>query len=179
MALLDLVSRLKVTQLVAPQSVTELPESTILDGGVFDVPDEPEALILDGGLFSIFDDSEAVVYNFGFFLSWLVGQAVNISGYASSVLVFLFSIIDPPPRLELKVEESDNGVNHWQVVSDSRLNGTLQISDETDNCVIGLTDVNGLTKAFVRPVIFFNETIDGLAVHAVQSNFTTNESIYI
>ena len=178
MALFDLVPRLKVTQLVAPQSITELPEPTLYDGGYFTVPDDPEAEVLDGGLFTT-PGGQDVVYDCGFFLSWLVGQAVNISGYASSVLVFLFSVVNPPPRLDLRVEESDDGVNHWQVVSDDRLNGLLQMSDETDSCVVGLTDVNGLMKTFVRPIIFFNETIDGLSVHAVQGNFTTPESVYI
>lgn len=176
MALLDLTSRIKITQLVAPHSTLSLAAAPVYDCGVFTIADDPEAENIDCGLFDTLDDPESLLYDGGEFINKVIGLAVNSAGYDSLLLVFGFDRSDNE-AVRLSIEEADSVLGPWQPISTDRLNGFLAIDDFV--CVVGLTDVNGLTKTFVRPVVFVTNIELGLVVDAVQSNSPTRQSVYI
>ena len=51
------------------------------------------------------------------------------------------------------IQESSNGTSGWADIASDRLNGTLAAISANSVLQIGLTDVGGVTKKFVRATI--------------------------
>lgn len=80
------------------------------------------------------------------------GTAVGLTNYGSAAVVFSVGALGGGTATPT-IEESDDGSTGWAAIPAGRLNGTLAAVGDGEELVIGLTDITGITKKFVRPVI--------------------------
>jgi hypothetical protein len=79
------------------------------------------------------------------------GTAVNLRNYHSATVVFSLGAVASGGTATFKIQESTNGSTGWADIAAARLNGTIAVMDTADTIqVIGLTDVGGITKKYVR-----------------------------
>lgn len=79
------------------------------------------------------------------------GVAVNLRNYHSAAIVFSLGAVATGGTATFLIQESTNGSTGWATIAAARLNGTLAVMDTADTIqVIGLTDVGGITKKYVR-----------------------------
>lgn len=172
MALVDLKSEIKVTQLIAPQTASFTQTGTEIDGGLFDVEDDPESEIVDGGSFTMPDDPEADVFDDELFgkSGTITGTAIGLTDYNSLSVVFVFGQVKDD-ALAIKLQKSDDGSTNWTDIDSEYLNGSVDVSEDNQSVVLGLTEVGALAKAFVRPVVTFTEDFGTeVCVTAIQGN---------
>lgn len=80
------------------------------------------------------------------------GTAVNLRNYHAASVVFSTGSLGGGTATPT-IEESADGSTGWTAIAAGRLNGTLAAIAADTVLVIGLTDIAGITKSFVRPVI--------------------------
>ena len=80
------------------------------------------------------------------------GLAVNLTGFLSAVVAFSFGDLGGGSAT-CTVQESADGSTNWADIASDRLNGTLAAASANSVQTVGLTDINGLTKSYVRAVI--------------------------
>ena len=80
------------------------------------------------------------------------GTAVALADYNRAVATFSFGDLGGGAATP-KVQESNDGSTNWVDIDASRLNGTLAAATANSVQSVGITDIGGLTKAFVRAVI--------------------------
>lgn len=79
------------------------------------------------------------------------GAAVNLRNYHSATVVFSLGAVVSTGTATFKIQESSNGTTNWTDIAAARLNGTIAVMDTADTVqVIGLTDIGGITKKYVR-----------------------------
>lgn len=79
------------------------------------------------------------------------GTAVNLRNYHSATVVLSTGAVASGGTLTVKMQESADGTNNWTDIAAARLNGTIAVMDAADSIqVIGLTDIGGITKKYVR-----------------------------
>jgi len=79
------------------------------------------------------------------------GTAVNLRNYHSATVVLSTGAVVSGGSVTFKVQESSNGSSNWADIAAARLNGTIAAMDTADSVqVIGLTDIGGITKKYVR-----------------------------
>jgi 6,7-dimethyl-8-ribityllumazine synthase len=79
------------------------------------------------------------------------GVAVNLRNYHSATVVFTLGAVATGGTATFKIQESSNGSSGWGDIAAARLNGTIAVMDTADTVqVIGLTDVGGITKKYIR-----------------------------
>lgn len=172
MALVDLKSEIKVTQLIAPQTASFTQTGSEIDGGLFGVEDDPEGEIVDGGSFTVPDDPEADVVNDELFgkAGTITGTAVGLTDYNSLSIAFVFGQVKDI-ALALKLQKSDDGSTDWTDIDSNQLNGSVDVSGDNQSVVLGVTEVEALTKAYVRPVVTFTEDFGTeVCATAIQGN---------
>lgn len=79
------------------------------------------------------------------------GTAVSLADYLSVVVAFAFGDLGGG-SVAVKIQESNDGSTDWVDIDASRLNGTLAAATANSVQSVGITDIGGLTKAFVRAV---------------------------
>jgi len=80
------------------------------------------------------------------------GTAVNLRNYHAAAVVFTVGALGGGTATP-SIEESADGSTGWAAIAAGRLSGTLAAISADSVLVIGLTDIAGITKSFVRPVI--------------------------
>lgn len=80
------------------------------------------------------------------------GTAVSQGAYQQMTVVFSTGALGGGTATPT-IEESANGSTGWAEIAADRLNGTLAAISANSTLVIGLTDIAGVTKQYVRPVI--------------------------
>lgn len=80
------------------------------------------------------------------------GTAVNLRNYHGATVVFSTGALGGGTATPT-IEESADGSTNWTAIPAERLNGTLAAVADSSVLVIGLTDIGGITKKYVRPVI--------------------------
>lgn len=80
------------------------------------------------------------------------GTAVNLTGADSAVVVFQLGALGDG-AVTFSVQESVNGSTDWADIPSSRLQGTLVAGEANTVQVVGVNEVGGLRKAFIRPVM--------------------------
>lgn len=80
------------------------------------------------------------------------GSSAGLAGYNSATVVFSTGAIGADTTATPTIEESTTGTT-WTEVEAARLNGTLAAVSASSTLVIGVTDIGGVTKKFIRPVI--------------------------
>lgn len=80
------------------------------------------------------------------------GTSVYLAGYNSAAVVFSTGDLASGTATP-SIEESSDGSTNWAAISADRLNGTLAAVSANSTLVIGLTNVAGITKKYVRAVI--------------------------
>jgi hypothetical protein len=79
------------------------------------------------------------------------GVAVNLRNYHSATVVFSLGAVVSTGTVTFKIQESTNGSSGWADIAAARLNGTIAVMDTADTVqVIGLTDIGGITKKYIR-----------------------------
>ena len=80
------------------------------------------------------------------------GTSVYLAGYNSGVVVFSTGDLGSGTATP-SIEESSDGSTNWAAIASDRSNGTLAAVSANSTLVIGLTNVAGITKKYVRAVI--------------------------
>ena len=79
------------------------------------------------------------------------GTAVNLRNYHSATIVLSTGAVASGGTLTVKMQESSDGSTNWTDIPATRLNGTIAVMSVADDIqVIGLTDIGGITKKYVR-----------------------------
>jgi hypothetical protein len=79
------------------------------------------------------------------------GVAVNLRNYHSATVILSTGAVVSGGTATFKIQESADGTNDWTDIDAARLNGTIAVMDTADSVqVIGLTDIGGITKKYVR-----------------------------
>jgi hypothetical protein len=95
------------------------------------------------------------------------GTAINLRNYHSATVVFSLGAVVSTGTATFKIQESSNGSTGWADIAAARLNGTIAVMDTADTIqVIGLTDIGGITKKYVR-------------VHATVANANVTLAAYV
>lgn len=81
------------------------------------------------------------------------GQSIDTFGFNSCIAIFSIGELGGGSA-SLSIEESMNGTSAWSVIPSSRLIGSFNpiIQDSSTHC-IGLIDIEGVTKRFIRLVL--------------------------
>lgn len=79
------------------------------------------------------------------------GTAVNLRNYHSATAILSTGAVVSGGSVTFKIQESADGTNDWADVPAARLNGTIAAMSTADDVqVIGITDIGGITKKYVR-----------------------------
>lgn len=79
------------------------------------------------------------------------GTAINLRNYHSATVILSTGAVASGGTLTVKMQESSDGSTNWTDIAAARLNGTIAVMDAADSIqVIGLTDIGGITKKYVR-----------------------------
>lgn len=81
------------------------------------------------------------------------GTAVPVTGANSVAVVFAFGALGGSGTATVKVQESADGSTNFTDIGSDRLIGTLGAAEANKIQTVGISDVTGLTKAYIRPVI--------------------------
>ena len=102
------------------------------------------------------------------------GAAVKISDCLEALVAFQLGALGGG-TVALSVEESADGSTGWAAIAADRLNGTLVAGTANSVQTVGLTDLNGLTKQYVRPVVVITGgTGAGVSAVVIKSDLKTN-----
>lgn len=91
------------------------------------------------------------------------GEAIDISNFQSCALVFVIGEVDNDTAL-FSVQESNDGNTNWVDIPSSRFIGSFELSVQplTTHC-IGLVDIGGYTKRFIRLVLDVTNGVSAIA----------------
>jgi hypothetical protein len=79
------------------------------------------------------------------------GTAINLRNYGSATAVLSTGAVVSGGSVTFKIQESANGTDDWADIAAARLNGTIAAMTTADDIqIIGLTDIGGITKKYVR-----------------------------
>ncbi len=119
-------------------------------------------------------------------ISTVNGTAVSMEKYNSVVFNFMAGTVNGSVTISL--EESANGSTGWTAIEAERLNPSVALTPMTAGTIqqVGITDINKITKNFVRPVAVIAGSTADLCVIAILGNAVNNpagkagaSSIYI
>ena len=115
------------------------------------------------------------------------GTAISTQNFGSACFVLEVGTVGVAATLAWTIEESANGSTGWEAVPSTRLIGSCAAGAANTTQIVGVNDVGGLTKSYLRPVVTVTADTDitvGCSVVALLGNPKTvpvgvSESVYI